>query len=48
VIDNKFNAIWGLTRLDNIENLTLKRYVDRNFFIHFAGRVDYHKIKYVH
>jgi|LakMenEpi03Aug12_release.lakeMendotaPanAssembly.Ray.scaffolds.fasta_scaffold591774_2 hypothetical protein len=48
VIDNKFNAIWGLNRLDNIENLTLKRYVDRNFFIHFAGRVDYHKIKYVH
>ena len=45
VIDNKFNSIWSLTKLDNIENITLKEYFNENYFIHFAGHTDYDKIK---
>jgi hypothetical protein len=45
VIDNKFNAVWGLTKLDNIENISLTKYFNNNYFIHFAGRTDYDKIK---
>jgi hypothetical protein len=45
VLDNKFNAIWGLTKIDNIENISLDKYFNENYFIHFAGHIDYHKIK---
>jgi hypothetical protein len=44
VIDNKFNAIWSLTAMDNIEDICLNKYFNRNYFIHFAGHVDFHKI----
>lgn len=47
VIDNKFNAIWSLTKLDNVENITLNQYFKNNYFIHFAGHVDYDKIRYI-
>ena len=45
VIDNRFNAVWGLTKLDNIENINLNKYFNDNYFIHFAGHTDYDKIK---
>jgi hypothetical protein len=45
VIDNRFNAVWSLTKLDNIENITLNKYFNDNYFIHFAGHTDYDKIK---
>jgi hypothetical protein len=45
VIDNRFNAVWSLTKMDNIENVSLKKYVDDNYFIHFAGHTDFDKIK---
>ena len=47
VIDNRFNAIWALTKMDNIENITLKDYFNKNYFIHFAGHVDYDKVKQI-
>ena len=47
VLDNKFNAIWGLTKTDNINNISLNQYFKDNFFIHFAGHTDYDKIKYI-
>ena len=45
VIDNRFNAVWGLTKLDNIENITLNKYFNDNYFVHFAGHNDYDKVK---
>jgi len=45
VIDNRFNAVWALTKLDNIENITLNKYFNDNYFIHFAGHTDYDKVK---
>jgi hypothetical protein len=47
VIDNKFNAVWGLTKLDNNENITLNEYFNKNYFIHFAGRTDFDKVKQI-
>jgi len=44
VIDNKFNAVWGLTKMDNIENISLNSFFNQNYFIHFAGDVDFDKI----
>jgi hypothetical protein len=44
VIDNKFNAVWGLTKMDNIENISLNCFFNQNYFIHFAGHVDFDKI----
>lgn len=37
VIDNRFNAIWNLINIDNFENITLDKYFNENYFIHFAG-----------
>ena len=45
VIDNKFNAIWGLIKMDNRKNITLNKYFNKKYFTHFAGRVDFNKIK---
>ena len=47
VIDNRFNAVWSLTKLDNIKNITLIDYFNENYFIHFAGHTDYDKIKLI-
>jgi hypothetical protein len=47
VIDMKFNAVWSLTKLDNIENITLNQYFNENYFIHFAGQTDFDKIKQI-
>jgi hypothetical protein len=44
ILDNKFNALWGLTKIDN-ENSNLNDFFNENYFIHFAGRVDFDKIK---
>jgi hypothetical protein len=44
IIDNKFNAIWGLTKIDNIDNIDLETYFNENYFIHFAGHIDFEKI----
>jgi hypothetical protein len=42
VLDNRFNAIWGLSKLDGAK---LDTYFAENYFIHFAGHTDYDKIK---
>jgi hypothetical protein len=42
VIDNRFNAIWGLSKMDGAN---LNTYFADNYFIHFAGHTDYDKIK---
>jgi len=47
VMDNRFNAIWALTKLDNIKNITLNEYFKDNFFVHFASYCDFDKIKYI-
>ena len=47
LIDNKFNAVWALTKFDNIENTTLNKYFNENYFIHFAGHTDFDKIKQI-
>jgi len=44
IIDNKFNALWALTKCDNIEQLSLQQYYKKNYFIHFAGKTDFDKI----
>jgi len=45
VMDNRFNAIWCLTKLDNTKNISLNQYFNENYFIHFAGNTDINKIK---
>lgn len=45
VIDNKFNAVWNLTKIDNTENISLNNYFNENYFIHLAGRTDFDKVK---
>ena len=45
VIDNKFNALWGITKIDNIENISLNNYFNKNYFTHFVGHTDYDKVK---
>lgn len=45
VIDNRFNAVWSLTKMDNIEKISLNKYFNYNYFIHFAGHTDFDKIK---
>ena len=47
VLDNKFNAVWALTKIDNIENITLNEYLNENYFTHFAGHVDFDKVKQI-
>ena len=47
VLDNKFNAVWALTKIDNIENITLNEYFNENYFTHFAGHVDFDKVKQI-
>lgn len=47
ILDNKFNALWNLTKSDN-EHISLEDYFAQNYFIHFAGRVDFHKVKLLH
>jgi hypothetical protein len=47
VLDNKFNAAWVLTKINNIENISLNDYFNQNYFVHFAGRTDYNKIKQI-
>jgi hypothetical protein len=44
ILDNKYNAIWGLTKLDNINNISLKEFFKQNYFIHFAGHVDFDQV----
>jgi hypothetical protein len=50
LLPSKFNAIWALTKADNIENISLEQYFYENYFTHFAGHVDYNKVKnvYIH
>jgi len=48
ILDNKFNAIWGLVKLDNIENKSLKYYFKQNYFVHFAGHCDFDKVEKIH
>jgi hypothetical protein len=43
VLDNRFNAVWCLTKLDS--GVSLNDYYKDNYFIHFAGHTDYDKIK---
>ena len=48
VLDNRFNAIWGLAKADNIENYNLETFFNNNFFIHFAGHDDWDKVINLH
>ena len=43
VLDNKFNAVWALTKLDN-PSFSLNTFFKENYFIHFAGHTDYDKV----
>ena len=45
IVDNRFNAFWSLVKIDNINNITLDTFVNENYFTHFAGHVDYDKVK---
>jgi len=44
ILDNKFNALWPIFKLDNIENYTLEQYFENNYFVHFAGKGDHDKV----
>jgi hypothetical protein len=48
VVDNKFNALWALINIDNIENNSLDSFFNENYFIHFAGRCDINRVQELH
>jgi hypothetical protein len=48
VLDNKFNAVWGITKLDRTNQLSLPDYFKNNYFIHFAGHTDFDKVESLH
>jgi hypothetical protein len=45
VLDNRFNAIWAIGRHFGS---TIEDYLNNNYFIHFAGHTDYHKVLYLY
>ena len=48
VLDNKFNAIWSLEKYGNqLDNTPsdLEAFFNQNYFIHFAGNIDYDKVE---
>jgi len=47
VLDNRFNAVWVLNKIDNIEHINLNSYFSNNYFIHFAGHTDHDKAKHL-
>ena len=47
IIDNRFNALWGLTKILNTHNISLHDFCRQNYFIHFAGHVDLDKVPYL-
>jgi hypothetical protein len=48
VLENKFNALWALIKIDNIENKSLDSFFNENYFIHFAGRCDINRVQELH
>jgi hypothetical protein len=48
ILDNKFNAVWALTKLDNIENISLNKFFADNYFTHFAGHTDFDRVTQLH
>lgn len=45
-LDNKFNAVWGIYKLSNL-NIEFEDFVDDNYFIHLAGKVDFDKVPHL-
>lgn len=43
VLPNKWNAIWALEKMSN-PNASLELFYKENYFIHFAGKCDLHKV----
>lgn len=51
VLDNRFNAIWSLEKYSKeLEHqpFDLEAFFHNNYFIHFAGNVDYDKVETLH
>ena len=46
VLDNKFNALWGIQKITN--DMDLETFFQRNYFIHFAGRTDFDRVEGLH
>ncbi len=45
VLDNKFNAVWGIAKLDRTQITQLPYYFNNNYFVHFAGHTDFDKVE---
>jgi lipopolysaccharide biosynthesis glycosyltransferase len=45
VLDNKFNAVWGIEKLYSDDKTKLEDFFNNNHFTHFAGKTDYDKVK---
>ena len=46
ILPNKFNALWGINKLDN--DMSLEDFFKDNYFIHFAGKTDLNKVISLH
>jgi hypothetical protein len=44
LLDNKWNALWILYRDTNCFGRNLQEMYNQNYFIHFAGKCDYHLV----
>jgi hypothetical protein len=45
-LNNKFNAVWNIYKLHNSE-IEFEDFVDNNYFIHLAGKVDFDKVPHL-
>lgn len=45
ILNNKFNSLWPIAKIDNKK--TLQEYYNNNYFIHFAGKTDFHLIHFL-
>jgi hypothetical protein len=47
-LKNEYNALWGLLKLDNIDNISLEEFFKNNYFVHFAGHTDFDQVTRLH
>ena len=45
-LDNKYNAVWNIHKLQD-STIEFEDFVDNNYFIHLAGKVDFDKIPHL-
>jgi hypothetical protein len=48
ILPNTFNAVWALTKIYHNDAISLNDYYKENYFIHFAGQIDFDKVFFLY